>query len=236
MPTRTITTPTPTSPPTATGRRPPPHRSPDPHRQRHRHRDAALHGGRRLPAGRSRRRRAGQPRRRRRGADRRQRSRRDAEHPAPAGRRRPSTCRAGAASGKQARGRVEGDTARVLVLALDEVTPIGDQAELYQCTLRVAPDAPTGHYPIACASAGASDAGGGAIPIGCRDGELVVADPQPASPTAPHGATGDAGAELSRAEDSGGCAIGPTATPSGGALLIWAALLACARRRRSRGR
>ena len=98
------------------------------------------------------------------------------------------SCSAGAGVDKQVGFRQHDSSARVVVLSLGDLAPIGAQAVLYRCALRLAADAPPGRYPIGCGNANASDRRGAEIAIGCMAGELRVAaaasaTPSPATPT-----------------------------------------------------
>lgn len=131
-------------------------------------------------------------------------------------------CSAGADTGKQAIYRETERGARVLVLSLTDVDPIGDTAALYTCTLRIAPGAGPGRYPIGCSGAHASDPRGSALPLGCTNGALLVSGapaptatalPVAASPAARATTTPPAAQLADAAHASGGCAV-TSATPA----------------------
>lgn len=152
-------------------------------------------------------------------------------------------CSAGAETGKQAMYRETERGSRVLVLSLTDVDPIGDTATLYTCTLRIAPGAAPGRYPIGCSGAGASDPKGRALPLGCTSGALVVSDartptavPVATSPAARATTTPPAAQRADAAHASGGCAVTPAtsgdAWPVGALLLAHLAAALASRRQR----
>jgi len=64
---------------------------------------------------------------------------------------------------------------KAIVLAIDNLDPIPDGAELYRCRVHIeAGDHPVGYYSLWCFEAGASDANGSALPIDCRAGSVTV--------------------------------------------------------------
>jgi len=77
---------------------------------------------------------------------------------------------------------------RALVLALDNVDPIPNGAQLYTCNVEIAPAAPFGTYPLVGSNPGASDPNGQAIPSSIVDGSITVgavATPTPLVTDAP---------------------------------------------------
>lgn len=70
-----------------------------------------------------------------------------------------------------------------LVLALDNVTPIPDQAVLFRCRVAIGPSAPAGLAAVTVTAAVSRDPNGGALPTTGSDGGIAVSDAPFVSPT-----------------------------------------------------
>jgi hypothetical protein len=99
------------------------------------------------------------------------------------------SCSPGAGVSQELAFRQIASGARIVVLSLTDVSPIGDQPVLYSCTLRLSADALPGSYPVGCSHANASDRRGQPIAIGCMAGELRVDAVANATPSTPATAT-----------------------------------------------
>jgi MYXO-CTERM domain-containing protein len=63
---------------------------------------------------------------------------------------------------------------RAIVLALDNLEPIPDDAKLFTCDVALAADA-AGDYPLTCSNAGAGDVNGNRLGADCTDGTITAA-------------------------------------------------------------
>ncbi len=63
---------------------------------------------------------------------------------------------------------------RAIVLALDNLDPIPDDAQLFTCTVTIAADAEAGDYPLTCSNPGAGDPNGDRLGADCTDGAITV--------------------------------------------------------------
>lgn len=77
---------------------------------------------------------------------------------------------------------VDCTSVRANVLALDNVIPIADGAELFRCRVQIA-TAELGVLPVECGGLGASDPDGLAIPAACSSGGVVIVSNTPSTPT-----------------------------------------------------
>jgi hypothetical protein len=104
---------------------------------------------------------------------------------------------------------------RALVLAFGNLDPLPTGVPIFTCDLAIAANTAPGAYPLTLADAGASDAHGGAIPIGSTAGTLTV-----------NRVNGNGGS-LSAANATGGhgCHVGPSGGDPGWPTLVFAALV-----------
>ena len=106
---------------------------------------------------------------------------------------------------------------RAIVIALDNVDPIPNDTEMFQCDVVIEPGAAPGTYGLAGWNVGASDARGNAIPAFAAHGSIVVLDADDRGAVDGGGTTagGSGGCQVTQPQHSG------TWLPFLFALILW---------------